>query len=500
MERALIWRLLCVMFNNWHVAASGRFWGEGRLKALRSTLAACSLMLAVCFVTGPASAEKGISQAALPAPASSLPDDDRAALDAESAQSPAASTAVAPGDASLASIRIGDRGAETRFVIELGGPQPVNYRVFTLADPYRVIVDFPKLQSSLPADAEKKGRGVIAGYRLGRFQDDRFRVVIDATGPVSVARNFVLEPQGGFGRRIVIDLGATDRASFLKTAEKPDDGGVAVTANPGSVLPAPSAGSGSSAATGPQASASVVVPASPPARRDRRRIIVIDPGHGGVDPGTHGTRSGIVEKNVVLAFAKELAKRLRATGRYEVHLTRDRDIFIPLRERVQIGRRYKADLFISIHADSISKSDVKGMSVYTLSEKASDKEAAELARKENLSDAIAGIDFKGESPEVTGILIDLAQRETKNYSVRFAKSVVDYAGKATYLLEPTHRFAGFVVLKAPDVPSVLVELGFLTNPVEEKRLTSPKWRTSVSNAFVHAVDRYFGERLAEGPN
>jgi N-acetylmuramoyl-L-alanine amidase len=191
---------------------------------------------------------------------------------------------------------------------------------------------------------------------------------------------------------------------------------------------------------------------------------------------------------------------LRATGRYDVYLTRDKDIFIPLRERVQIARAHNADLFISIHADSIAKNDVRGMSVYTLSETASDKEAAELARKENLSDVIAGIDFQGESKEVTGILIDLAQRETKNYSVRFAKSVVDYARHSTSLLEPTHRFAGFVVLKAPDVPSVLVELGFLTNRADERQLTSPKWRTNVANSFVKAVDRYFGDRLAEGPN
>lgn len=481
-------------------------------KAPVSALALVSLILAGCLPAGSAHAEKGalgaassqssgqtgVNEAALPASTSSLPDDDRAALDAEGAQSSAAA-----GEASVSSIRLGDRGTETRFVIELGGAAPVNYRVFTLADPYRVIVDFPKMRSTLPADTDKKGRGLIAGYRYGKFQDDRFRVVIDATGPVAVARNFILEPQGGFGRRIVVDLGATDRASFLRSADKPDAGQDSVSASTshGSTAPAPSSGTeGSVAIATPRPTSSDATPATPLARHDHRRIIVIDPGHGGVDPGTHGLKSGVVEKDVVLAFAKELARRLRATGRYEVHLTRDKDIFIPLRERVQIGRRYKADLFISIHADSIAKSDVKGMSVYTLSETASDKEAAELARKENLSDAIAGIDFKGESPEVTGILIDLAQRETKNYSVRFAKSVVDYAGKATYLLEPTHRFAGFVVLKAPDVPSVLVELGFLTNATEEKRLTSPKWRTTVSNAFVRAVDRYFGDRLAEGPN
>jgi N-acetylmuramoyl-L-alanine amidase len=230
-----------------------------------------------------------------------------------------------------------------------------------------------------------------------------------------------------------------------------------------------------------------------------RRVIVIDPGHGGDDPGTHG-RSGTLEKDVVLEFANKLVKHLLDNGQYDVYMTRNKDFFISLRERVAIARRHKADLFISIHADSIIKSDVRGMSVYTLSEIASDREAEDLASKENLSGIIAGIDFQGKSPEVTDILINLVQRETKNYSVRFAKSVVDHVRQSTRLLEPTHRFAGFVVLKAPDVPSILVELGFLTNGLDEKRLTSSKWQSSISESFVHAVDHYFGDRLAEGPN
>ncbi|WP_421860908.1 N-acetylmuramoyl-L-alanine amidase family protein [Parvibaculum sp.] len=242
------------------------------------------------------------------------------------------------------------------------------------------------------------------------------------------------------------------------------------------------------------------MPVSPPAERlDRRRVVVIDAGHGGVDPGTHG-RSGVQEKEVVLAFAKQLGDELRASGRYEVHLTRESDIFIPLRERVAIARRHKADLFISVHADALQKSSVRGMSIYTLSETSSDKEAAALARKENQSDVIAGLDLEGESPEVTGILIDLAQRETKNYSSRFARTVVDYASQKTRTLDPAHRFAGFVVLKAPDVPSVLIELGFLTNPEDEKQLTSPAWRATMAKTLSRSIDRYFGDRLAEGPN
>lgn len=386
------------------------------------------------------------------------------------------------GDAgsAIAGIRVGDREGETRFVVELSGNKSVRYQVFTLADPYRVIVDFPDLASRLPESGGEKGRGVIADYRYGEFQNNTFRVVIDTTGPVSVSRNFVLDPQGGFGPRVVLDLAPTDRASFLRTAGLP--------------------GPDKAASIEKKPERAVTAPQNPAARAAHRRVVVIDPGHGGVDPGTHGRSSGVVEKDVVLAFSKELAQKLRATGRYEVHLTRDKDVFIPLRGRVQIARQRNADLFISIHADSIAKPDVRGMSIYTLSETASDKEAAELARKENLSDVIAGIDFQGESKEVTGILIDLAQRETKNYSVRFARSVVDYARHSTALLDPAHRFAGFVVLKAPDVPSVLVELGFLTNRADEKQLTSPKWRSSVATSFVRAIDRYFGDRLAEGPN
>ncbi len=431
-------------------------------------------------VARPVTETGSIDQASLPAPS-----EDSGSIVEEPMSTP--STAVAPsapatgGTAGVTGIRVGDRGNETRFVVELGGADAVKYHIFTLADPYRVVVDLQNLASHLPDDNSLKGRGLIADYRYGQFQENTFRIVIDTTGPVAVSRNFILDPQGGFGRRVVLDLAATDRAAFLALVGLPATDKAAVEAQAAPVAPP------------------VIAPTSP-AAHDRRRVVVIDPGHGGVDPGTHGRSSGVVEKDVVLAFGRALAKRLRETGRYDVYMTRDKDIFIPLRDRVQIARARKADLFISIHADSISKPDVRGMSVYTLSETASDKEAAALARKENLSDAIAGIDFKGESPEVTGILIDLAQRETKNYSARFAKSVVDYARHSTTLLEPTHRFAGFVVLKAPDVPSVLVELGFLTNGNDEKRLTSSKWRNSVSASFVKAVDRYFDDRLAEGPN
>lgn len=487
------------MGNVLRIGAGGRQAGPGAL--LHAPVLA--VLLAICLLIAAmpsAHAEEqilGVLHTPVSVPARApLADPRQADAQGELDRAGLANLAGRQAGTGIASIRLGDQAGQTRFVIELDGDAAANFRVFTLPDPYRVVIDLPGAPSRLPEGAaSQKGRGFVISYRYGQFKDDTFRIVIDATGPVTVAQSFVLEPQGGFGRRIVLDLAASDRESFLRIAALPD---APAAAKPDAPLPVrppvPEPPSAPAAMEIPP-----MVPLSPATPREHRRIVVIDPGHGGIDPGTHGS-SGVLEKDVVLAFARELASRLRGTGRYDVHMTRDKDVFIPLRERVQIARRHKADLFISIHADSIHKNDVRGMSVYTLSEKASDKEAAELARKENLSDAIAGINFQGESPEVAGILIDLAQRETKNYSARFAKSVVDYARPATTLLEPTHRFAGFVVLKAPDVPSVLVELGFLTNSHDEKRLTSPKWRNTVSASFVRAIDHYFGDRLAEGGN
>lgn len=391
---------------------------------------------------------------------------------------------AAPGTAGtgVTSMRLGERGDQTRFVMEFSGDAAADYRVFTLADPYRVVIDIKGVPFNIADVTAIKNLGVVTGYRYGRFEADTWRVVIDTAQPVALANNFVLDPQAGFGRRVVLDLAPTDAATFNRTAGLPD--GTPDTA----------------AAAAAELAAVAAVPMSPPAARvERRRVVVIDAGHGGVDPGALGS-SGVKEKNVTLAFARQFAEELRATGRYDVHLTRDGDIFIPLRERVAIARRHKADLFISVHADAIQRPDVRGLSVYTLSETASDAEAAALARKENQSDMIAGLDLQGESPEVTGILIDLAQRETKNYSSRFARSLVDYASQQTKTLDPAHRFAGFVVLKAPDVPSVLVELGFLTNRDDEKLLTSSTWRAGMAKTMSRAVDRYFGDRMAEMPN
>ena len=237
------------------------------------------------------------------------------------------------------------------------------------------------------------------------------------------------------------------------------------------------------------------IPNRKPRARGDRRIIVIDPGHGGVDPGAIG-RSGVLEKDITLRTARTLKRRLERSGRYRVVLTRDRDVFIRLRDRIAVARRHDADLFVSLHADSIRRAGIRGLSVYTLSEKASDKEAAELADNENKADLIAGIDLSAETPEVTDILIDLAQRETMNESVRFAAELVQELRRVTKLLRKTHRFAGFAVLKAPDIPSVLIEMGFLSNRQDERALRQEGYRARIADSVAQAIDRYF-ERIEQ---
>ena len=237
------------------------------------------------------------------------------------------------------------------------------------------------------------------------------------------------------------------------------------------------------------------IPNRKPRARGGRRVIAIDPGHGGVDPGAIG-RSGVLEKDITLRTARILKRRLERSGRYRVVLTRNRDVFIRLRDRIAIARRHDADLFISLHADSIRRAGIRGLSVYTLSEKASDKEAAELADKENKADLIAGIDLSAETPEVTDILIDLAQRETMNESVRFAAVLVQEMRRVTKLLRKTHRFAGFAVLKAPDIPSVLVEMGFLSNRQDERALRQESYRARIADSVAQAIDHYF-ERIEQ---
>jgi N-acetylmuramoyl-L-alanine amidase len=370
---------------------------------------------------------------------------------------------------------VGNDLQRTRFIADLS--KKVKFRFFSLADPYRVIVDLPDVKFQLPAGLGSKGRGLVAAYRYGLIAAGKARIVIDLKGPAMVDKAFVTEPNGNQPARLVIDLVRTDRKTFLA--------GVRPAAKP----PA------RSAAKGPDISLR-----SSNKRKNGKPVVVIDPGHGGIDPGATSL-SGLKEKDVVFAFSGALAERLRKTGRYKVHLTRTIDTYIALRERVALARKFEGDLFLSVHADSLPgrySTRISGATVYTLSEEASDEEARQIANKENRSDIIAGVALPEKEDEVTGILIDLAMRETKNLSITFADLVLDNLNGHTPLMKKAHRFAGFRVLKAPDVPSVLIELGYMSNPADVENMTSEAWRKKVSKALVRSIDHYFAAR-SQGP-
>lgn len=363
--------------------------------------------------------------------------------------------------------RIGEHPDRTRFVIEVS--DPVQIRVFTLANPDRVVIDLPDVLWRLQNADRPAGTGAVRSYRYGPFRPGDSRFVIDLNRPVSVAQPMVLPPSDGFGYRVVLDLFETTQAKFDANAGWPAD----LRAR--------------EAAAEKVATARTNAPAQ---GQSARKVVVIDPGHGGIDTGTTGI-NGMQEKDLVLDEGLRLGRVLARRG-YDVHFTRDSDIFIPLTERVAISRADHADLFISLHADSNPNTQVSGLSIYTLSERGSDAEAAALARKENQSDVIAGVDLSQQDSPVASILIDLAQRDTINRSTRFAMTALGQLSRATDILprEP-HRSAAFVVLKAPDVPAVLIELGYLSNPGDAAQMRTDRWRNAVAQAIATAVDRHF---------
>ena len=374
-----------------------------------------------------------------------------------------AGAAAEPG---LLGVRFGQHPEITRVVLDLSAP--IWFRVSALPQPHRIVVDMPPMTARIPA-GRRAGAGLVRGYRFDRFSGLASRLVLDTVGPAQVARSFLLPPDAGSGHRLVIDL--------KRLAAPPD-----APASPERV---------------PPAAAKAETPLPPP-RPDRprprpkpgQRTIAVDPGHGGADPGAIGV-DGVYEKDITLPFARALKRALEATGGYRVVLTRDRDEYIPLRRRIAIAREAEADLFISLHADSLKNRATRGASVYTLSETASDEEAAALAAKENRSDIIAGIDLTRQNEDVTSILIDLTQRETKNRSARYANLVLAEFRKSVRVINNSHRFAGFAVLKAPDVPSILVELGYLSNRDDVRYLSSESGRRALIEGIVRATRAYF---------
>ncbi|MFV3074317.1 N-acetylmuramoyl-L-alanine amidase family protein [Niveispirillum fermenti] len=380
------------------------------------------------------------------------------------AQAPVQTAAVAatmpatlPGPARILAARMGDHGDKTRFVLELTRD---THFILDASRPQMVVVDLEaSIDSGLPP-----GKGLVRNVRLEPGASaSRLRLVLSTTAPVHIQLAEIIPPRDGMPPRFILDLG-----------------------------PAP-AGTGAAALT--PASVSTLAPPPPPKAKPRPELpmIVLDAGHGGQDPGTIGV-GGAYEKDIVLAVTLELRRQLLATGRYRVALTRDKDLFIPLRQRVAIARTKGADLFISLHADSIASRNIRGLSVYTLSDKASDREAEMLAQRENQADAIVGMDLSVQSSDIANILISLSQRDTMNQSRHFASLVVRHVDKQVPVLPSPLRSAGLAVLTAPDVPSVLVELGYLSHPQDARLLATDAHRRRLAGSLVRAVDGYFSSQ------
>jgi len=369
-------------------------------------------------------------------------------------------------------VRVGGDDAQTRLVVDLS--QKIDVRAFTLANPYRVVIDMPQINFQLPPKAGETGRGLIKGFRFGLVMQGGSRMVVELARPARVDKAYVIDAANDHPARLVLDLASTDREAFMRTIALENrslDNRAPELRK--SEPHAESKGGG-----------------------DPRPLVVIDPGHGGIDNGTRAP-SGEPEKTIVLEFSLLLRDKIEKTGKYRVVMTRTDDTFVPLAERVQLARSRQASLFISIHADALRRAegDAQGATVYTLSERASDARAAQLAEAENQADAIAGLDLS-ELKDVAGILIDLTRRETKTFSQQFAQSVVHELKAATRLHQNPLKSAAFVVLKAPDVPSVLVELGYVTNKADLKSLISTEWRDRTADAITQAVQSFFTPRVA----
>ena len=385
------------------------------------------------------------------------------------------------------------RSAPSAEILEFETSGPVSPKTFTLDNPPRVVIDLPSFRWKVPPEQLRAYKGsLIRQLRYARHSDNVSRIVLDLgqavapsilSGPNSTHHKVRLAPNGAAAAPAPV---ATAPEKQQPTAATTLSMSAPIAANSGYPVPVGKPGkSGTLAKTAPAASAT------------EKRIIVIDAGHGGQDPGAIGPH-GTQEKGITLAFARALKERLDATGRYKGVLTRDKDFFIPLRQRVNIARQNKGNLFVSLHADSAPGAEARGLSVYSLSETASDAEAAKLASKENKADIINGVDLSGASKDVTDILIDLAQRNTMTNSEHLGTKLLGGIQAAgVYTLQKPHRHAGFAVLKAPDIPSVLVELGFVSHPEEERLLQESAHRAEIVDGIVKGIDSYFAQTTTE---
>ena len=363
--------------------------------------------------------------------------------------------------------RVAGDEARTRIVIDF--EKKPEFSVHYVSAPERVIVDLPATAFGFPAD-DLAARGLFKDIRYGTMDERSARIVLTARRPVKLVVANV-QPNDNGSYRLVLDAEMTTKETFANLIKTQD------WANPS--LPAPD-------------------PLAMVERQDNVFTVAVDAGHGGIDAGAAGAGTKTAEKTITLAFAKMLAEKLNKIDGVKAFLTRDDDTFLSLSERVTLARQGKADLFISLHADTLGQKDIRGATVYTLSDKASDRMAENLAQRENLSDELAGFSIQAGPPEVADILLDLARRETQAFSIALASNVVNSFEGQIGLINNPHRYAGFQVLRAPDIPSVLLELGFLSNPEDEKLLLDEAWRAKVTDRVADAVRRYRERALANG--
>lgn len=355
-----------------------------------------------------------------------------------------------------------------------------NTKIFDLKNPNRTVVDFKGTYFSKSAPSKVPAVDFIQSLRRGVPDKQTARLVLETDKKVTT-NHFTLRPSGKTGWRFVMDIKNTPTTPLKK--ETPAIKNTAsVNSSTKSSVPLPKPALTNTPATQPKSQQTVF-------KKKSKKIVVLDPGHGGKDPGAI-SKSGKYEKHITLAMARETREYLEDAG-YKVVLTRDSDKAIPLRRRYQIAHEADGDLFISIHADSAKNRSARGLSVYTISEKASDKEAAALAERENKADILLGLDLNDYNPDVSNILIDLAKIDTMNKSAVYAKGLVKEMKKETTLVPNAHRFAGFAVLKSTNIPSVLLELGYLSNPREDKLLQKKAYRRKLARALVRAVNEYF---------
>ena len=351
----------------------------------------------------------------------------------------------------------------------------IDYAIKVLRQPDRLVIDLPKVVFAAGGSKPAGRVGPVSAYRYGLFFADRSRIVLDLAEPAVAERVDSIESGGR--RRLVVHLAKVDRARFAAA--------IAETA-------------------GDPPQAASATPLSPPPRpgeaRPRRPLVVIDPGHGGIDPGAT-TASGETEKSVVMALALDLRNALMASGKVDVAMTRETDVFIALRDRVRFARERQAALMLSLHADTLAdEPGVRGASIYTLSEKASDILSQKLADSENRADQAAGLDAQEDDSHVGDILFDLTKRETRHFSIRVARHLGESLPRTTSMHKNPLRSAGFRVLTAPDVPSVLLEVGYLSSSEDMRSMKSAEWRAGMAQAIAAAVDRFVGENATAMTN